>query len=67
VMELDPIRTSIRVNDRPCSVHKTWIWPDNAMREIVEALYSEKRVGSLDTISLSALAESTASGSVRLA
>jgi len=38
VMELDPIRTSLWLNDRPCTVHKTWIWPDKAMCEIVEAL-----------------------------
>ena len=38
VMELDPIRTSLWLNDRPCTVHKTWIWPDKAMREIVEQL-----------------------------
>lgn len=38
VMGLDPIRTSLWLNDRPCTVHKRWIWPDKAMREIVEAL-----------------------------
>ena len=38
VMELDPIKTSLWLNDRPCTVHKTWIWPDKAMREIVEHL-----------------------------
>ncbi|NOT95553.1 MAG: hypothetical protein HOP00_04510 [Nitrospira sp.] len=38
VMELDPIKTSLWLNDRPCTVHKKWIWPDKAMREIVEAL-----------------------------
>jgi hypothetical protein len=38
VMELDPIKTSLWLNDRPCTVHKTWIWPDKAMREIVEQL-----------------------------
>ena len=38
VMELDPIKTSLWLNDRPCTVHKTWIWPDKAMREIVKAL-----------------------------
>ena len=38
VMELDPITTSLRLNNRPCTVHKTWIWPDKAMREIVKAL-----------------------------
>ena len=38
VMELDSIRTSLWLNDRPCTVHKKWIWPDKAMREIVEAL-----------------------------
>ena len=48
VMELDPIGTSLWLNDRPCTVHKTWIWPDKAMHEIVEVLYSENRVGSLD-------------------
>ena len=37
VMELDPVRTSLWLNDRPCTAHKTWIWPDKAMREIVEA------------------------------
>ena len=38
VMELDPIKTSLWLNNRPCTVHKMWIWPDKAMREIVEAL-----------------------------
>ena len=38
VMELDPIRTSLWLNDRPCTIHKAWIWPDKTMREIVEAL-----------------------------
>ncbi|MGH7181924.1 MAG: DUF6933 domain-containing protein [Nitrospiraceae bacterium] len=38
VMELDPIKTSLWLNDRPCTVHKAWIWPDKAMREIVEAV-----------------------------
>ena len=38
VMELDPIKTSLWLNDRPCTVHKTWIWPDKAMREVVEQL-----------------------------
>lgn len=38
VMELDPIRTSLWLNDRPCTVQKRWTWPDKAMREIVEAL-----------------------------
>jgi hypothetical protein len=38
VMELDPITTSLWLNDRPCTVHKTWIWLDKAMREIVEQL-----------------------------
>ena len=38
VMELDPIKTSLWLNDRPCTVHKKWIWPDKAMREIVKAL-----------------------------
>ena len=38
VMELDPIKTSLWLNDRPCTVHKMWIWPDKAMRETVEAL-----------------------------
>lgn len=38
VMELDPIKTSLWLNHRPCTIHKKWIWPDTAMREIVEAL-----------------------------
>jgi hypothetical protein len=38
VMELDPIKTSLWLNDRPCTIHKRWIWPDKAMREIVEQL-----------------------------
>ena len=38
VMELDPIKTSLWLNDRPCTIHKKWIWPDKVMREIVEAL-----------------------------
>ena len=38
VMELDPIQTSLWLNHRPCTIHKQWIWPDKAMREIVEAM-----------------------------
>lgn len=38
VMELEPIKTSLWLNHRPCTIHKKWIWPDTAMREIVEAL-----------------------------
>ena len=38
VMELDPIKTSLWLNHRPCTIRKKWIWPDKAMREIVEAL-----------------------------
>lgn len=38
VMELDPISTSLRLNDRPCAVHKTWIHPFAVMRELVERL-----------------------------
>jgi hypothetical protein len=38
VMELDPIQTSLWLNNRPCTIHKQWIWPDKAMREIVETL-----------------------------
>ena len=38
VMELDPIKTSLWLNHRPCTIHKQWIWPDKAMREIVEAM-----------------------------
>lgn len=38
VMELDPIATSLRLNDRPCAVHKTWIHPFAVMRELIERL-----------------------------
>ena len=38
VMELDPIKTSLWLNDRPCRVYNRLVWPDKAMREIVEAL-----------------------------
>lgn len=38
VMELDPISTSLRLSDRPCAVHKKWIQPFSAMRELVEQL-----------------------------
>lgn len=38
VMELDPIATSLRLNDRPCAVHKTWIHPFVVMRELIEQL-----------------------------
>ncbi|MBS0158170.1 MAG: hypothetical protein JSS26_06245 [Nitrospira sp.] len=38
VMELDPIATSLSLSDRPCAIHKTWIWPLTAMQELVERL-----------------------------
>ena len=38
VMELDPIATSLRLSDRPCAVHKKWIHPFAALRELVEQL-----------------------------
>ena len=38
VMELDPIKTSLWLNDRPCRVYNRLVWPEQAMREIVEAL-----------------------------
>lgn len=38
VMELDPIATSLRLNDRPCAVHGTWIHPFAVMRELIEQL-----------------------------
>lgn len=38
VMELDPIKTSLWLNDRPCRVYNKLVWPEQAMREIVEAL-----------------------------
>ena len=38
VMELDPIKTSLWLNHRPCRVYGRLIWPEQAMREIVEAL-----------------------------
>lgn len=38
VMELDPVKTSLWLNHRPCRVYGRLVWPDDAMREIVEAL-----------------------------
>lgn len=38
VMELAPIATSLRLNDRPCAVRKTWIHPFAVMRELIERL-----------------------------
>jgi hypothetical protein len=38
VMELDPVKTSLWLNHRPCRVYGRLVWPDGAMREIVEAL-----------------------------
>lgn len=38
VMELDPITTSLWLNDRPCRVYNRLVWPEQAMREIVEQL-----------------------------
>ena len=38
VMELAPIATSRWLNERPCRVYNRLVWPEQAMREIVEAL-----------------------------
>lgn len=38
VMHLDPLAMSARLNHRPASVYGKLIWPDRAMREMVEAL-----------------------------
>ena len=38
VLELDPIATSLDLNDRPCTVHKKWIWPQQAIQTLVEQL-----------------------------
>jgi hypothetical protein len=37
-MGSDSIKTALWLNDRPCTVDKKWIWPDKAMREVVEQL-----------------------------
>ncbi len=38
VMELDPLKVSCWLNERPATVYGKWIWPDKAMREAVAAL-----------------------------
>lgn len=38
VMELEPIATSRWLNERPCRVYNRLVWPEQAMREIVEQL-----------------------------
>ena len=45
VLDLEPVATSRRLNERPCTVHKTLIWPEQAMRALVEQLGSEKIAG----------------------
>jgi hypothetical protein len=36
VLELDPLAISHELNQRPCRVGKTCIWPAEAMRKLVE-------------------------------
>ena len=38
VMDLDPIAVSCRLNQRPTNIYRKLVWPDQAMRELVEAL-----------------------------
>lgn len=38
VMELAPVATSRWLNERPCRVYNRLVWPEQAMREIVEQL-----------------------------
>lgn len=37
VLDLDPIVISLELNQRPCTVGKTCIWPAEAMQKLVEA------------------------------
>jgi len=36
VLELDSVATSRQLNERPCMIGKTLIWPAQAMRDLVE-------------------------------
>ena len=36
VMDLDPLAASVRLNERPATVHGKWLWPAKAMLEWVE-------------------------------
>ena len=36
LLDLDPLAMSHQLNHRPCRIGKTWIWPDEAMRKLVE-------------------------------
>ena len=38
VLELDPLKVSCRLNERPTTIHGKALWPDKAMREAVAAL-----------------------------
>lgn len=38
VMDLDPLKLSCRLNDRPTTVYGKWLWPDKAMLEAVARL-----------------------------
>lgn len=38
VLNLDPLAMSCELSHRPASVHGKWLWPDEAMRALVEAL-----------------------------
>ena len=42
VLDLEPIATSRQLNERPCMVYKTLVWPEQAMRALVEQLDSEQ-------------------------
>ncbi len=36
VMELEPLATSLVLNERPCRAYGALVWPQQAMRELVE-------------------------------
>lgn len=38
VLELDPLKVSCRLNERPTTVYGKWLWPDRAMRQMVAGL-----------------------------
>lgn len=38
VLELDPLKVSCWLNERPTTVYGKWLWPDRAMREAVAGL-----------------------------
>lgn len=36
VLDLDPLVISHELNQRPCRIGKTWVWPAEAMQKLVE-------------------------------